>query len=531
MAQPIPKRSATSTETSSPDPLSGSIPSDGAAASTPTAPGLTETLGLHGWSALDPVLLAALAGEMPVLLVGSHGTGKSLLVERVARALDLSFRHYNASLLNYDDLVGIPLPDESGGSLRFVSTPGAIWEAEFVFLDEISRCRADLQNKLFPIIYERRVAGIDLARLRHRWAAMNPPSGDDPDAAGRGDVYYGSEPLDPALSDRFPFVVRVPHWRELSRQERQRLVAGNLYPGREGAGGAGRTDGLAKSDLLELMQACAALIPQLEAGLQERLADYVVLLLQHLEAAGLPQSPRRARTLFRIVVAVHAARLVLERTGQPVEIEASAALAVRHGLPQTASELPPSPAAVLAAHRQAWEVSSLARDSAWRAVLEEPDPVRRVLLGETLSLCDSDLSRLVTQALGAADTDARRVGLATALFLRFQESRDLTPAAWEPLAQLARRVLEPRHMAEYIEQGPRLHRWREITAWVASRLPEKDGAADAVRDPAARALAELERNYLYGGFPDLWDGCDWREAVCQFRRDLALFGFPVEEVP
>src|SRR5207302_3208266 len=112
--------------------------------------GLTGELGVVGWAALDPVLLAALALEAPVLLVGPHGTAKSMVVERVAAALGLPFRHYNASLLNYDDLVGIPLPDEDGTGLRFVSTGGAIWGAGFAFFDEISRCRPALANKLFP---------------------------------------------------------------------------------------------------------------------------------------------------------------------------------------------------------------------------------------------------------------------------------------------------------------------------------------------------------------------------------------------
>jgi len=104
---------------------------------------LTASLGVVGWERLDAVLLAALATESPLLLVGAHGTAKTLVAERVAAALGLEFRHYNASLINYDDLVGIPMPDESASRLRFVATPGAIWEAEFVLLDELSRCRPD----------------------------------------------------------------------------------------------------------------------------------------------------------------------------------------------------------------------------------------------------------------------------------------------------------------------------------------------------------------------------------------------------
>jgi hypothetical protein len=39
---------------------------------------LTTALSIHGWSHLDPLLLAALALEAPVLLVGAHGTAKTL---------------------------------------------------------------------------------------------------------------------------------------------------------------------------------------------------------------------------------------------------------------------------------------------------------------------------------------------------------------------------------------------------------------------------------------------------------------------
>ncbi len=177
------------------------------------------------WSAgshLDPVLLAALALEAPVLLVGEHGTAKTMLVERLAPALGLELRHYNASLLNYDDLVGIPLPDDHGG-LRFVGTPGAVWDAELVFFDEVNRCRPDLQNKLFPIVHERRVAGVALPKLRHRWAAMNPPAADDDVLGG----YLGAEVA--RRRARRPVLVRRP-----------RAGLGVAAPRRPGAAGRRR---------------------------------------------------------------------------------------------------------------------------------------------------------------------------------------------------------------------------------------------------------------------------------------------------
>ena len=79
---------------------------------------LSKPLGLEGWEALDPIILAALASEEPLLLIGKHGTAKSFLLERLARALDLEFRFYNASLVNYDDLVGFPIPDKTNSSLK-----------------------------------------------------------------------------------------------------------------------------------------------------------------------------------------------------------------------------------------------------------------------------------------------------------------------------------------------------------------------------------------------------------------------------
>jgi MoxR-like ATPase len=479
--------------------------------------GFLERLGLVGYGALEPVLLGALALEAPVLLVGAHGTAKSLLVERVAGALGLAFRHYNAALLSYDDLVGIPMPDERGESLRFVGTPGAIWGAGFAFFDEISRCRPDLQNKLFPVIHERRVAGVELPDLKLRWAAMNPPAGDDDEAESTASLYLGSEILDPALADRFPFVVTVPGWRELAKEDRLRLVIGGVgeEPAQASAKGKARkSTASGPPDLAELVERCRGELAKVEARMGARIAEYVVQLVELLGQAGVPQSPRRARMLARSVAAVHAARRVLE--GPKVDPEASADLAVRHGLPQTAEPEAPPPVKVLAAHRQAWDVAGLADDDVWREILAEPDPVERVLVGDRLGLVDAELGRLVTRALAEEPCDARRIGLATAMTLGLRGRRRLSPAAWEALARLARRVLEPALREDKLAPGPLLECWRKLQAYLAAADPERPGA-------------ELERSFLVGGFPDLWRSTPWREALEQLQADLARFDALAEE--
>ena len=115
-------------------------PAIGVASATPVSP--FKRLGLQGLEGVAPVLVAALATEEPLLLIGPHGTAKSLLLTRIATALALEFRHYNASLLNFDDLVGFPLPGRDG-RLEYVRTPAAVWGAGAVIFDEI---RARLPN-------------------------------------------------------------------------------------------------------------------------------------------------------------------------------------------------------------------------------------------------------------------------------------------------------------------------------------------------------------------------------------------------
>jgi len=92
-------------------------------------------LGIVGLDAIEAPVLAALATETPLLLIGPHGTAKSLLLTRVAEALDIPFRHYNASLLNFDDLVGFPVPG-ADRTLEYIKTPASVWGAGAVIFDE-----------------------------------------------------------------------------------------------------------------------------------------------------------------------------------------------------------------------------------------------------------------------------------------------------------------------------------------------------------------------------------------------------------
>lgn len=131
------------------------------------------SLGVYGFNEVELVILAALVTEDPLLLVGKSGTGKTFLLNSISEALELNHRHYNASLVSFDDLVGFPFPDDSKTEVRFLETPATIWGAESVLVDEISRCRPEHQNRLFSLIQERRIQGMALESLRFRWAALS----------------------------------------------------------------------------------------------------------------------------------------------------------------------------------------------------------------------------------------------------------------------------------------------------------------------------------------------------------------------
>ena len=158
----------------------------------------------------------------------------------------------------------------------------------------------------------------------------------------------------------------------------------------------------------------------------------------------------------------HAARAL----HRPVDLKAAAELTLLNGLPQWADPTPPSTAQVIAAHVQAWEVTVDAFDPAKRAVLEEPDPVRRIRVGVDVGVDEPTLARLVTSALASQPSDAHRLGLATVVSQALGEHA-LTPAAWSSVADLAIRALRPAQHTTQEAPGRRLEAWRKASARLA----------------------------------------------------------------
>ena len=429
-------------------------------------------LGLYGLDNVAPILIAALVSEEPLLLIGPHGTAKSLLLTRIAEALHLPFRHYNASLLNFDDLVGFPHPGKDG-TLDYIKTPASIWGAGAVIFDEISRCRPDIQNKLFPIIHEKRVQGLPLSGLRYRWSAMNPPSTEQ-DENG----YLGSEPLDAALADRFAFVLTMPCWTSLSEQEQLAVIKADTNPVQD-------RDALY---LQKIVSRAATLLPLFRQSMGEEVAVYIRTLQALLAQAGIHLSPRRAGMLFRSTLCVHAAAIALDPSAQASD---SAMLAVRNGLPSRAQGIPVQEAKLLAAHREAWRLANVSPQDPLRAILTTIDPIERLRLAIACTdLGKSDFSSVVADAF-ATLRPGQRDAAAVHLFETGSIGR-LNAAIAEDVANRYQSVVTPLQFSEALHAtSPRFKTWSEIKN-LLSRLNPEDPRAHLQANAIAACFSRKE---------------------------------------
>ncbi len=259
----------------------------------------TNKIGLYGWENLESVLLAALTSELPMLLVGKHGSAKSFILEKLSKSLKLNYRFYNASLINYDDLVGIPIPIENNTKLSYISNDNSIWDAEVVFIDEINRTKSELQNKLFPIIYDKRVQGINLNKLKYRWAAMNPSYTDEEE----NDLeYFGTIPLDPALQDRFGFILNVPSWDELSNSDKKNIFK-DLF----------ENEHEVDCDINLLINETKEVFSNLKKENNEYLSDYIIILMELLKKKYGYLSSRRASILYETFIYIYASEIVISK--------------------------------------------------------------------------------------------------------------------------------------------------------------------------------------------------------------------------
>ena len=364
-----------------------------------------------------------------MLLIGKHGSAKSFLLERLAESLELEFRCYNASLINYDDLVGIPIPINNNTSLSYISNPSSIWDAEVVFIDELNRTKPELQNKLFPIVYDKRVQGINLTKLKYRWAAMNPPSNDEDEEDELS--YYGAMPLDPALADRFTFIIEVPIWENLSNNDKKRMLIDNHLGRHEFSIDIHKLIDLTKQRYQELLK---------DDSLD--VSKYIVTLMTLLKNSFGYFSSRRATLLEDSLLYIFAATQVLgEYTNTKVSFSNAAHLHIQNTIPNIANKVIDK-TLLINICEQAIRLSKI-DNSVEKDVLLIANPIERLkeLIRQKKTISNEIINDTITSSLSLIEDEKYRRAMALFTYLSFRTNRNIHAAVMETLANEIRPVL------------------------------------------------------------------------------------------
>ncbi|MEU2424361.1 MoxR family ATPase [Streptomyces sp. NPDC007851] len=164
-----------------------------------------DLLTLLGDSATEPrcdsqleALTLAVAADLPVLLWGEPGIGKTAAIAQLATALDLPLTTVIASVHEPSDFAGLPVVGDDP-AVQGVPMAPPDWAVRLVragrgllFLDELSTAPPAVQAALLRLVLERRVGALRLPSGVRIVAAANP----------RSSAADGWE-LSPPLANRF----------------------------------------------------------------------------------------------------------------------------------------------------------------------------------------------------------------------------------------------------------------------------------------------------------------------------------------
>ncbi|MFI0352712.1 AAA family ATPase [Actinomadura sp. 9N407] len=149
-------------------------------------------------SAQHEALALAVTANLPVLLWGEPGIGKSAGMEQLAAGLDVPLETVIASVHEPSDFAGLPIIGDDPATTGVPMAPPD-WAVRLaaagrgmVFFDELSSAPPAVQAALLRVVLERRVGSLALPEPVRIVAAANPPS-------SAADGWH----LSPPLANRF----------------------------------------------------------------------------------------------------------------------------------------------------------------------------------------------------------------------------------------------------------------------------------------------------------------------------------------
>ena len=238
---------------------------------------------------VEQILMTLFAGGNS-LIVGVPGLAKTLLIQTVARVLDLDFSRIQFTPdLMPSDIVGTDLvqEDAESGERRMVFMQGPVF-SNVVLADEINRTPPKTQAALLEAMQEHRVTvqgrTYDLAEPFHVFATQNPIE------------LEGTYPLPEAQLDRFMFNIRIEHLAENDELEVVRRTTANLKP---------ELERVVDGPTLVAYQRLVRGVP-----ISDHVARYAVTLVRHTRPEN-PETPEFIRKAVSYGASVRAAQYLV----------------------------------------------------------------------------------------------------------------------------------------------------------------------------------------------------------------------------
>jgi MoxR-like ATPase len=349
--------------------------------------------GIVGLEPIEDILLSALVTGDPILLIGPPGCGKTAWVERVSHLLGYEEEQialYSAPTINFEDVVGIPVPTKKRGdsivvdkqavlelagvdpkkvskdemneillktlaelssslrsiaimegdeiNLGYASTPTTIWNKRVVLWDELNRSKYDMQNQILQVIRDRRCSGIKLD-LHYVFAAMNELN------------EKGTVPLDSALADRFSLLVNFPSFKNMKGKdaEKNKLKIITNRTTQDAVMLGGVTNPNEDSSLQTLLKQARIEYSNISCGLEKFVVDVVDALN---DDKSINISGRRAGMLYRNLTSMFAIKRVRDGKNFNPRDESSLAAMIYYTMPQrvvTGEDIKPEKIAAIVA--------------------------------------------------------------------------------------------------------------------------------------------------------------------------------------
>ena len=138
--------------------------------------------------------------QVPLLLVGSMGVGKSQIFAQLAKEKNMRIVDLRLAQMEACDLIGMPYRDEHNRTQW--AQPG--WwpnadENVLILLDELNRAPTDVRQAIFQLVLDRKLHTHTLPKGCFVFAAVNPDNGE-----------YQVEALDKAMLRRFCVLTVTP---------------------------------------------------------------------------------------------------------------------------------------------------------------------------------------------------------------------------------------------------------------------------------------------------------------------------------